>query len=141
MASLVSESTATRIKLPPISVRKRILVADDNEIVRAVVCALIEAGTDLEVCGEAVDGLNAIEKARELKPDLALLDFRMPGLSGVETASIIRKDLPQARIVLFTLYEQSVSETMTTAAGIDLVLRKGDGLDRLLESIQNLMKS
>jgi DNA-binding NarL/FixJ family response regulator len=65
----------------------------------------------------------------------------MPGLSGVEAASIIRKDFPQARIVLFTLYEQSVSKTMTTAVGIDLVLRKGDGLDRLLESIQNLMES
>jgi NarL family two-component system response regulator LiaR len=140
MASPVSEPTATRIKLPSISVRKRIL-ADDNEIVRAVVRGLIEARTDLEVCGEAVDGLNAIEKAKELKPDLVLLDFRMPGLSGVEAASIIRKDFPQARIVLFTLYEQSVSKTMTTAVGIDLVLRKGDGLDRLLESIQNLMES
>ncbi len=127
--------------MPSISVRERILVADDNVIARSVVRALIEAGTDLEVCGEAVDGLNAIQKAKELKPDLVLLDFRRPGLSGVEAASIIRKDLPQARIVLFTLYEQSVSKAMTTAAGIDLVLKKGDGLDGLLESIQDLMKS
>lgn len=82
MASPVSEPAATRIKLPSISVRKRILVADDNVIVRSVVRALIEAGTDLEVCNEAVDGLNAIQKAKELKPDLVLLDFRTPGLSG-----------------------------------------------------------
>ena len=138
MASPIREPA--RIKLP-IAAPKRILVADDNDIIRVVVRTLIEAGTDFEVCGEAVDGLNAIQKAQELKPDLVLLDYRMPRLSGIEAASIIRKELPQARIVLFTLYEQSVSKTMTTAAGIDLVLRKGDGLDKLLESIQNLMRS
>jgi two-component system response regulator NreC len=67
------------------------------------------------------------------------LDYRMPRLNGVEAASIIKKELPQVRIVLFTLYEQSISKPTIAAAHIDMVLSKPDGVDSLLESIQALM--
>ena len=119
---------------------KRILIADDNAVVRAVVRTLIETKLGLEVCGEAVDGLDVIQQAKDLKPDVVLLDFRMPILTGIEAAPIIKGAYPHVRIVLFTMYEKEISKTMARAAYIDLVVSKPDGLETLLESIQDLME-
>jgi DNA-binding NarL/FixJ family response regulator len=119
---------------------KRILIADDNAVVRAVVRTLIETKLGLEVCGEAVDGLDVIQQAKDLKPDVVLLDFRMPILTGIEAAPIIKGAYPHVRIVLFTMYENEISKTMARGAYIDLVVRKPDGLNTLLESIQDLME-
>jgi DNA-binding NarL/FixJ family response regulator len=119
---------------------KRILIADDNAVVRAVVRTLIETKLGLEVCGEAVDGLDVIQQAKDLKPDVVLLDFRMPILTGIEAAPIIKGAYPHVRIVLFTMYENEISKTMARGAYIDLVVGKPDGLNTLLESIQDLME-
>ena len=119
---------------------KRILIADDNAVVRAVVRTLIETKLGLEVCGEAVDGLDVIQQAKDLKPDVVLLDFRMPILTGIEAAPIIKGAYPHVRIVLFTMYENEISKTMARGAYIDLVVSKPDGLNTLLESIQDLME-
>jgi DNA-binding NarL/FixJ family response regulator len=119
---------------------KRVLIADDSAIVRAVVRTLIEAQVGLEVCGEAVDGLDVIQQTKDLKPDVVLLDFRMPILTGIEAAPIIKGAYPHVRIVLFTMYENEISKTMARGAYIDLVVRKPDGLNTLLESIQDLME-
>ena len=119
---------------------KRILIADDNAVVRAVVRTLIETKLGLEVCGEAVDGLDVIQQAKDLKPDVVLLDFRMPILTGIEAAPIIKGAYPHVRIVLFTMYENEINKTMARGAYIDLVVRKPDGLNTLLESIQDLME-
>ena len=119
---------------------KRVLIADDNAVVRAVVRTLIETKLGLEVCGEAVDGLDVIQQAKDLKPDVVLLDFRMPILTGIEAAPIIKGAYPHVRIVLFTMYENEISKTMARGAYIDLVVSKPDGLNTLLESIQDLME-
>jgi len=119
---------------------KRILIADDNAVVRAVVRTLIETKLGLEVCGEAVDGLDVIQQAKDLKPDVVLLDFRMPILTGIEAAPIIKGAYPHVRIVLFTMYENEISKKMARGAYIDLVVSKPDGLNTLLESIQDLME-
>jgi DNA-binding NarL/FixJ family response regulator len=119
---------------------KRVLIADDNAIVRAVVRTLIETKVGLEVCGEAVDGLDVIQQTKDLKPDVVLLDFRMPILTGIEAAPIIKGAYPHVRIVLFTMYENEISKKMARGAYIDLVVSKPDGLNTLLESIQYLME-
>jgi DNA-binding NarL/FixJ family response regulator len=120
-------------------VPKRILIADDNEVVRFIVRTLIEHKIGWEICGEAVDGLDAIVQATDLKPDLILVDFKMPNLNGLEVASIVKKELPQVRIILFTLYESQIPKTIATAAHIDLVVSKPDGMGKLLDSIQDLL--
>jgi DNA-binding NarL/FixJ family response regulator len=134
----VSESLVST-EIQSAIVPKRILIADDSEVVRSVVRSLLKHEIGLEVCGEAVDGLEAIDKAKDLKPDLVLVDFRMPYLNGVEVASIIKKALPQVRIILFTLFGNQIPKTMATAAYIDLVVSKPDGMSKLLESIQDLL--
>jgi len=77
----------------------RILVADDNSMVRTYITELL-TDTPWRVCGEAADGSDALQKTRELKPDLVLLDVSMPGTNGLEIAKIIRQELPAIKIVV-----------------------------------------
>jgi CheY-like chemotaxis protein len=97
-----------KLKLRFCSVSKRILIADDHESVLRRVRALLEDDPGLEVCGDAVDGRDAIEKAARLEPDLVILDFAMPRLNGLEAASRIRKLLPGVPIVMFTMYASQI---------------------------------
>jgi len=101
----------------------------------------MEAKTGFEVCGEAASGLDAIQQAKELRPDIVVLDLRMPDMNGLQTAPVIKRALPSVVILLFTMFAAEISETVRTAANIDLVLRKPDGLDSLLNSIQDLIQS
>src|SRR5438445_9819771 len=76
----------------------RILVADDHEIGRRGLCAILESHTGWEVCGEAADGREAVEKTRQLNPDVVILDIGMPSLNGLEaTRQILRGNPLQAR--------------------------------------------
>jgi PAS domain S-box-containing protein len=89
---------------PPV-VRKRILIADDHEVMRRGVRGLVESQEEWSVCGEAIEGNEAIRKTRELHPDLLILDVSMPGVSGIEAALQILKDDPNMKILFFTMYD------------------------------------
>ena len=82
----------------------RILIADDNLPIRLGLRRLLEKRPGWEVCGEAVDGPDAIQKSLELHPDLIILDFLMPGANGLEVAREINKADPQVPILLCTIY-------------------------------------
>jgi len=81
----------------------RILVADDSILVRSGIAEIL-SDRAWEICGEASDGTEALEKARRLKPDLVLLDVSMPGTNGLIIAGLIRKELPAVRIVMVSLH-------------------------------------
>jgi DNA-binding NarL/FixJ family response regulator len=81
----------------------RILVADDSVLVRSGIAEIL-SDRAWEICGEASDGTEALEKARRLKPDLVLLDVSMPGTNGLVVAELIRKELPAVRIVMVSLH-------------------------------------
>jgi DNA-binding NarL/FixJ family response regulator len=84
-------------------VMKRILIVDDNATVRRVLRGLIEHNEDWGVCGEAVDGQQAIERVRELHPHVLLLDLTMPGMNGFDTARELAKLEPEVQILLCTI--------------------------------------
>jgi DNA-binding NarL/FixJ family response regulator len=117
-----------------------ILVVDDNDAVRTFTRLLLETQTDLQVCGEAVDGVDAIKKTRELKPDLIVLDLSMPRMNGVEAASVIKNMMPQVLIVLFTLYKETLGNAVVSAVGIDAVVSKPEGWGKLIESVHVLLQ-
>ncbi len=82
----------------------RILIVDDSAIFREGLRAMLEAHTDWEVCGEAMNGVEGVQKNRLLKPHLIIMDFSMPQMSGIEAAAEILKDSPKVPILLLTLY-------------------------------------
>jgi CheY-like chemotaxis protein len=113
-----------------------ILIVDDSSVSRQSVRKIIELA-GLTVCAEAVDGVEAIDKASELKPDLIVLDLRLPRLNGIEAAPILRGRLPKTPIVLFTMFDVSASQI--SAAGISSVVRKLEGIAKLTKCIQELL--
>jgi two-component system, chemotaxis family, chemotaxis protein CheY len=115
-----------------------ILVVDDNASIRFLIRSLLESG-GYTVCGEAEDGVDAIEKAKQLKPDLICLDLSMPRMNGAEAASVLKRLMPAVPIVLFTLHVDRIGQSLARAIGVDKVLEKPDGMTRLLESIGDLL--
>src|SRR5207245_10164565 len=81
----------------------RILVADDHEVVRRGLCALLQAQPDWEICGEANDGREALEKTQKLKPDVVILDIGMPTLNGLEATRQIPRLNPQPKVLILTM--------------------------------------
>ncbi len=98
---------------------KHILLVDDSDTTRKVTRLLIESQLDLEICGEAIDGVEAIGKAEALKPDLIILDLAMPRLNGIETAAQLRRLLPNVPIVLFTMYDEAVGHALASDMGVN----------------------
>jgi DNA-binding NarL/FixJ family response regulator len=83
----------------------RILIADDNPLVRRGVAAILSRLADCDVCGEAANGLEAFQKSRELRPDLILLDISMPGSDGLETARRLRQEFPEINVVIMSHHD------------------------------------
>jgi DNA-binding NarL/FixJ family response regulator len=84
----------------------RVLVADDHTLVRDGIRALLATAHDIELVAEASDGREAIERARAAAPDVIILDIAMPGLGGLESVPLLQRELPNARIIILTQYEQ-----------------------------------
>jgi len=118
---------------------KKLLIADDNQLVRQTIKNVLAGRTDVAVCGEAVNGLEAVEKAMTLRPDLVLLDFAMPKMNGAEAASVLKMTIPEVRIILFTMYSENIGSYLTSAIGIDAVLSKPDGMTALVEAVDTAL--
>jgi DNA-binding NarL/FixJ family response regulator len=128
----------TRPAVNPVR-KHRILVIDDGDSVRDVIRIFLEhAG--FEVCGEAADGVQAIEEAKRLKPDLIVLDLKMPRMNGAEAASVLSNTLPGVPIVLLTLYQNVLGAALASAVGITAILDKTDGMAKLVACVRSLLK-
>jgi DNA-binding NarL/FixJ family response regulator len=127
---------------PPVSdtARKcRILVIDDGDSVRDIIRVFLERD-GFEVCGEAADGVEAIEQAKKLKPDLIVMDLAMPRMNGAEAASILSKTMPDVPIVLLTLYQNVLGTALASAVGVKAIIDKTDGMDKLVACVHSLLK-
>lgn len=96
----------------------RILVADDNEKIRNGICLALEARSGWIVCGRAVDGRDAVEKAVDLKPDVVLVDVSMPGLNGFEAAESIHEQIPDVEILVVTEHDSKTLEHLPPQPGV-----------------------
>jgi len=118
----------------------RVLVVDDNERLRRGVMAMISSDTNWEVCGEAEDGEDAILKARELLPDVILIDISMPGLNGLEVARLLRQELPQVKILIMSQHDPVHLAPRAVEAGAHAVVDKSN-LDRdLLAAMDSIVE-
>jgi two-component system nitrate/nitrite response regulator NarL len=121
--------------------KKRVLLVDDNPVVRSLVRHLIELEPDFEISGEAENGRDAVEKAENLKPDLIILDLVMPVMTGLDAAPLLRKLLPNTRIILFTVQEGREVERLAHAAGIHAVVSKNQAVSKLILQARSLLAS
>lgn len=121
---------------PPI----RVLVADDHPIVRSGIVGLLETAADVEVVGEASTGLEAVELALRHKPDLVLMDLRMPGLDGDAATAQILAARPEIRVVILTTYESDDSILTAIEAGASGYLLKAAPQDELLAGIRSVAR-
>ncbi len=122
------------------SIPIKILLADDHTIVRQGLARLLEDQTDLRVVGEATDGRMALEKATALKPDLVIMDIAMPLMNGIEAAKRIRKQLPETKILILSMYshEHYIHELLET--GISGYLLKDSSGRDIISAIKAAMK-
>lgn len=114
----------------------RILIADGSDIVHRMLKLLIESQAGWTVCGEATDGIEAVQKARELKPDVVILDLAMTGMNGLFVSREILKTMPTTAILLHTVNNIPAVVAEAKKYGIRRVIGKGEDGDRLLSAIQ-----
>jgi len=118
----------------------RVLVVDDYEPFRRVVCSRLESRPDFEIIGEASDGLEAVEKAQVLKPDLILLDIGLPSLNGIEAARRISSLIPATTILFVSQISDAdvVQEALSNGA-IGYVWKQDAGID-LLRGVESALR-
>jgi DNA-binding NarL/FixJ family response regulator len=116
----------------------RVLLVDHHEQIRRLLRDFFLSEFGFHICGEAVDGHEAIRKAQLLKPDLIVLEVAIPRLNGVEAAPKLRKLLPKTPIILFTLHGSLLKGCDTREIGVDAVVAKQDGMSALGDSVHTL---
>jgi DNA-binding NarL/FixJ family response regulator len=118
---------------------KTVLVVDDAESERTAIRTAIESRTKFRVCGEASNGVDAIRKAQELRPDLVLMDLAMPQMNSLEAAKVLRNTMPTVPVVLLTLHADLIRGPRSSVFGVSLVLSKDEGLAPLLRCLERLL--
>jgi len=116
----------------------RILIADDHEVVRSGLRSIIEAHPGWEIVAEAVDGKQAVSKALETKPDVAILDYSIPLINGVEATRQIRKRNPKVEVLIFTMHDSEALVGEVLEAGARAYLLKSDAKQHLISAIEAL---
>jgi two-component system nitrate/nitrite response regulator NarL len=114
---------------------KTVLVVDDSSVMRNAILFLFDQTSDFVICGEAENGVEGIEKAKLLQPDVILLDLKMPKLNGAEAAAVLRRLVPSATMILLTMYGEA-ARTLASAVGVNTVISKVDGLSSLVERVR-----
>ena len=118
----------------------RILLADDHDVVRRGLRQLLEQRADWEVCGEAVNGREAVEMASRLMPNVVVLDLTMPELNGLEATRQIRKSQPSTEVLIFTMHESEQLIREVLAAGARGYLLKSDAAGLIVSAVETLAK-
>ncbi|QOD93426.1 response regulator transcription factor [Chryseoglobus sp. 28M-23] len=116
----------------------RVLVADDHAVVRAGIVSLLEGEDGIEVVGEAVDGEDAVGRALALRPDLVVMDVRMPGLTGDQATARIREQAPEVRVLVLTTYESDASILAAIEAGASGYLLKAAPAEELVAGVRSV---
>jgi DNA-binding NarL/FixJ family response regulator len=116
----------------------RILIADDHEVVRSGLRSILETQPKWEIVGEAADGKDALHKAIELKPDVAILDYSLPLINGVEATRQIRSRAPTVEILIFTMHDNEELAYDSLKAGARGYLLKSDAQNSLFAALESI---
>jgi CheY-like chemotaxis protein len=118
---------------------KSVLLVEDNAAIRRALCRILTSEANLEVCGEAENGQEGIEKAQELRPDLIVMDLSMPVMNGIVAARILKTLMPKVPLIVFSEYSDMFSEQEARAAGVSALVSKFDHVSVLLSKARALL--
>lgn len=121
------------------SMKARILIVDDSALLRKQLRRLLQRNPEWEVCGESEDGRDAVQKTRELNPDLIVMDFAMPQMNGVEAAREITRSAPTLPILMFTMYMSSQLVDEAKGSGIRGAVDKNEA-GKVVKGIEALLR-
>jgi len=117
---------------------RSVLVADDNPIIRKILCRIFEAEENYDLCAEATNGKEAIELALKHRPELIILDFSMPVMNGLEAAKELKRLMPNVPIILFTQHANLGDILSPGELQVDRILSK-DNAPKLMEHVKSLL--
>lgn len=118
----------------------RILIADDHRVVREGLAAILKSRNDMDVVGEATNGIEVIEKAKTLRPDVILMDVSMPQMNGIDATRAIRKSLPEIGIVVLTMHDDDATIFDLVGAGVHGYLLKEADSSEVVKAIQSIYR-
>jgi DNA-binding NarL/FixJ family response regulator len=116
----------------------RILSVDDHPRYREGIAALLAAHPDMNLVAQASNGQEGINLFRTHRPDVTLIDLRLPDMSGIDTAAAIRTEFPEARIIILTTFDSETERKRALAAGVSAFVIKGASPRKLMEAIQQV---
>jgi len=116
---------------------RSILIVDDSRTIRQVLCERFNRENDFDVCGEAENGQEAIERARQLHPDLIVTDLSMPIMSGLEEARVLKQLMPIVPVIIYTAHSDRFIEKAAHAAGAYAVVSKSDPVTTLISAARS----
>ena len=116
---------------------RSILIVDDSRTIRQVLCERFNRENDFDVCGEAENGQEAIERAKQLHPDLIVTDLSMPIMSGLEEARVLKQLMPTVPVIIYTAHSDRFIEKEAHAAGAYAVVSKSDPVTTLIEAARS----
>jgi DNA-binding NarL/FixJ family response regulator len=117
----------------------RLLIADDHDLIRESTRYMLEGEKDLEVVGEAVNGRHALELCRQLRPDLVLMDARMPEMDGLSATRVIKEEIPAIGVLVVTAYESEDYRREAASAGAAGYILKDASRQQLLEAVRKAL--
>jgi DNA-binding NarL/FixJ family response regulator len=118
---------------------KSVLVVDDNASIRQALCRVFTSEADFDLCGEAENGQEAIEKAQVLHPDLIVMDLSMPVMNGIDAARTLKTLMPMVPVIIFSEYSDVFSEQEARSAGISALVSKSEHVSVLIDRVRALL--
>ena len=116
-----------------------VLIVDDNALIRQALCELFKREADFEVCGEAENGQEAIEKAQQLHPDLIVMDLSMPVMNGIEAAHALKGLMPMVPIIMFSAFGDNSAKQQARSIGISELVSKSEHASTLIRKARRLL--
>jgi DNA-binding NarL/FixJ family response regulator len=114
----------------------RVMVVDDHSVVRQALCTMLHSQYGFEIAGEATNGEEAVQRARELQPDVILMDISMPKMNGLEATKVIHRESPHTRIIGLSMYDDAEMEKNMVNAGAVAFISKSGHTEELLTAIR-----
>jgi two-component system chemotaxis response regulator CheY len=118
---------------------KSVLIVDDNAFLRKTLCKIFAIEEDLDVCGEAENGRDAIEKAQQLRPDLIILDLSMPVMNGLDAARVLRRLLPSVPLIMYSAFGDKFAEQQARLIGVSSLVSKSEPVATLIGKARGLL--